>query len=851
MKQIIVIPGIMGSVLKQEGLTIWPKVFPPENFYDCLKFGEFDNLSAEGVEPRTYSKLVEKMGEIGDIVTPFFYDWRQNNLDQIHKLKGIVESDADEVIIVAHSMGGIIAKLCLTYFKDEEWVQKVSKLFTLGTPWKGSAHAYKAIKYGIRVPWETFPIVLRKRDAKKIAPTFPSIYQLLPHQMYNQRLMEEEGLLAIEYDKKQTVVWEDFVAQYYKPLLEENKHEYVDVLWNYYEQLSENLDIEHHEIIGYGKKTISSIQENSLNEPEGVFRNGDGTVPIVGAMSETQHQYFIKEEHQGLAKNRHVFHIIKSVLEGREIEQHQILRTYDEVKAKGFRGKVVKIACPVMISVIDNEGQVIYGNVGLPGKDDIDEMINHTYEVESIGTTTYLFVETIEGDQENTSIDKLLVEAYGEGPTTIAIEEYDSGKPVRKTTFPTFTIDKRKNAEVNLQHNVETSRITIKEDNIIQETLEPVTLDLTMESEDVGIPPKTSYELHANQSLERAGKYLVSGNVILSVDVEEGGFPIAGTFYSVNDGPYEVIKTGELIPLTLGNGENKLRLFSKDYADQQEDVQEIMVYYVEKQYPRIHMKVYSDQYVLQLEESDMQLFRLFGAGEPQVDFRFADNTNVTGHHVVYNEITRVVEIVMHSVFGGEKVKRLSIDENGILTLFEGMATEENFNEVMRGLELFRNHKQPKLAKMDGKGIYRTLTTDHLQNSKRILVENDEIILEIFKDVSHIVSFHNLIEDIQLQHDQSYEFAFKVIEPEGNREIHTLMLNAYVKAQMNGQNFISNDINVIFDEQSSTYKGVMNIEEIRNFADGFWNPQKMEKIELIIQQQGRIRKVLRVLPITIR
>lgn len=124
----------------------------------------------------------------------------------------------------------------------------------------------------------------------------------------------------------------------------------------------------------------------------------------------------------------------------------------------------------------------------------------------------------------------------------------------------------------------------------------------------------------------------------------------------------------------------------------------------------------------------------------------------------------MVEIVMHSVFGGEKVKRLTIDENGILTLFEGMATEENFNEVMRGLELFGNHKQPKLSKMDGKGIYRTLTTDNLQNSKRILVENDEIILEIFKDISHIVSFHNLIEDIQLQHDQLYEFEFKVIEP---------------------------------------------------------------------------------------
>lgn len=92
----------------------------------------------------------------------------------------------------------------------------------------------------------------------------------------------------------------------------------------------------------------------------------------------------------------------------------------------------------------------------------------------------------------------------------------------------------------------------------------------------------------------------------------------------------------------------------------------------------------------------------------------------------------MVEIVMHSVFGGEKVKRLTIDENGILTLFEGMATEENFNEVMRGLELFGNHKQPKLSKMDGKGIYRTLTTDNLQNSKRILVENDEIILEILK-----------------------------------------------------------------------------------------------------------------------
>ena len=185
MRQIIIIPGIMGTVLKQGNLTIWPG----RSYHSDIYYRLIDGTKIEegSLEKHYYKKLENYLKDIADTVTPFPYDWRQNNLDQITLLENYLDEKADEIILVAHSMGGLIAKAFLNYFaaNNPVVIEKVKKLITLGTPWKGSPFAYRTLKYGIDV-FDKLPIVITKTISKKIAPKFESLYQLLPTQSYNQ-----------------------------------------------------------------------------------------------------------------------------------------------------------------------------------------------------------------------------------------------------------------------------------------------------------------------------------------------------------------------------------------------------------------------------------------------------------------------------------------------------------------------------------------------------------------------------------------------------------------------------------------------------------------------------------------
>lgn len=120
---VIIIPGIMGSAYKNGLLLIDPIL-------------------------HTYDDLIATLDENGyergaDLFT-FPYEWRDSNVftanlldDKIDEVKTICQ--CDKVDLVAHSMGGLVAR---AYIQSGDYDQDVDQVIFLGTPHKGAPKAY-------------------------------------------------------------------------------------------------------------------------------------------------------------------------------------------------------------------------------------------------------------------------------------------------------------------------------------------------------------------------------------------------------------------------------------------------------------------------------------------------------------------------------------------------------------------------------------------------------------------------------------------------------------------------------------------------------------------------------------
>lgn len=128
---VIVIPGIMGTA---DTLSGW-QLDPILHTYDNLMGGLEDN----GYAP-------------GQNLFAFIYDWREDNQLSAQHLQAKVEAVISEtkvskVDLVAHSMGGLIARAYIEEAVDQDkypvrYGDTVEKLITLGTPERGAPEAY-------------------------------------------------------------------------------------------------------------------------------------------------------------------------------------------------------------------------------------------------------------------------------------------------------------------------------------------------------------------------------------------------------------------------------------------------------------------------------------------------------------------------------------------------------------------------------------------------------------------------------------------------------------------------------------------------------------------------------------
>ncbi len=258
---IIVIPGVMGSTLinSETKETAWVKFSESKN--DDLALPISTNFTTNRdklvvgdiVEEVKIVKFLPGMSVYGDLLKyldkkagyqriiwekaqptddkdtyfVFAYDWRRDNVEnaklliqKIEKLKLKLGKPNLKFDILAHSMGGIIARYAAMYGTQDlqakpnpNWygTRHFNKIIMLGTPNEGSMGALDTFYngYSIATPAGRFyPSFL----SREVGFTIPTLYQLLPHGKAIK--FYDEDLNPTDIDIYQIDNWEKYGWSY-------------------------------------------------------------------------------------------------------------------------------------------------------------------------------------------------------------------------------------------------------------------------------------------------------------------------------------------------------------------------------------------------------------------------------------------------------------------------------------------------------------------------------------------------------------------------------------------------------------------------------------------------------------
>ena len=231
----MVLPGILGSTLRQNGNLVWAPsagsvlraigTFGTSVKRLQLPTGIGDEHPGNGVEPvgvmpdlhvlpgvwtpvKGYDQLLARLRSLGyqepaagpgappGNLLSVAYDWRLSCRYNGRRLANVIEpvlerwraqggqyADA-QVIFVCHSMGGLVARW---YIEKCGGAEVTRKLITLGTPYRGAARALAQLVNGAQYGLGPFRV-----DLTGFARSMPSLHQLLPE----YACLEQGGDLA-------------------------------------------------------------------------------------------------------------------------------------------------------------------------------------------------------------------------------------------------------------------------------------------------------------------------------------------------------------------------------------------------------------------------------------------------------------------------------------------------------------------------------------------------------------------------------------------------------------------------------------------------------------------------------
>jgi pimeloyl-ACP methyl ester carboxylesterase len=256
-RPLIIIPGILGSELvnKETNEVVWATLNRAKDDDLSLPISPDLSQNTDDLVPRDivrsvrvvsflpeigiYQQLIQALqtyagyteGSWGnpaadgdkDTFYLYAYDWRRDNVEnarrliqQVKDLKKKLKRPDLKFNIVAHSMGGLIARYAAMYGDADlppegtnyvpNWAgaDDFAKIFLIGTPNEGSYDAFNSLVNGYSIGSVIFSRNLTRSDVFTIA----SLYQLLPQRGTSHFL--DENLKPLELDLYDPKVWQKY-----------------------------------------------------------------------------------------------------------------------------------------------------------------------------------------------------------------------------------------------------------------------------------------------------------------------------------------------------------------------------------------------------------------------------------------------------------------------------------------------------------------------------------------------------------------------------------------------------------------------------------------------------------------
>lgn len=179
--------------------------------YGGYKEGDWENPAADGDRDTFYI---------------FAYDWRRDNVENARlltrKMVELKQKSGKPTLrfnVIAHSMGGVIARYAAMYGDEDlppageklspTWIgaKNLNKIFMFGTPNEGSMSAFESLLTGYYVPLPTGRLKIGSLNSKVIF-TSPAVFELLPHQVAVK--FYDENLQPLDVDLYNPETWKTY-----------------------------------------------------------------------------------------------------------------------------------------------------------------------------------------------------------------------------------------------------------------------------------------------------------------------------------------------------------------------------------------------------------------------------------------------------------------------------------------------------------------------------------------------------------------------------------------------------------------------------------------------------------------
>lgn len=340
-KAIIIIPGIAGSdIMNTNGQLVWlyPSTLWRMSELACDETGQSndpymtyyndDNYGAGNTAKKIYDELKTAYGSSREVIF-FAYDWRKSCADAANRLTSLINNyGSKKVILVAHSMGGLVASKSLVSASVRS---RVEKFISIGTPYLGAVKALHIMETGNFIPIIA-NIGLYANTIKSLACNFPSIYELLPTNRWfstgGSEYINNQGSLlnthSTSWSFMKTRSWGRFAGTVMgiKPMFDNSTvfHNSLVVGGNHIANItSGNNKVNTYKIYGKNKNTITRLNYANDGTISLTYTNaGDGTVLVSSATNGTgingYQTYGYNASHLGILKNTDVISKIKNII---------------------------------------------------------------------------------------------------------------------------------------------------------------------------------------------------------------------------------------------------------------------------------------------------------------------------------------------------------------------------------------------------------------------------------------------------------------------------------------------------------------------------------------------------------